>query len=232
MNVHLITSIGDVILKKSKQEVYEQLRSDIMNLTLEPGKSISETEIGTLFNISRTPVREILQKLTEENLIEIYPQIGSFISKIDLKIVDDAVFLRELCEKEIIRFSMHRSDKVVLIRELEKNIAFQQINYTYQEDFYEFFQLDNAFHEIIYTFNARGNIWKNISKLTTHYDRLRLIDAADRNHQKRTIEEHIKIMQIIENTREDCIETTVLTHLEKYKSIIDRLKKQYPTYFK
>lgn len=219
-------------MKKSKQEAYQQLRADIMNLKLEPGRSISETEIGTLFNISRTPVREILQKLTEENLIEIYPQIGSFISKIDLKIVDDAVFLRELCEKEMIRFSMQRSDKTVLIRDLKKNIAFQQINYNYQEDFYEFFQLDNTFHEIIYAFNERDNIWKNIGKLTTHYDRLRLLDAADRNHQKRTIEEHIKIIQIIEDAREDCIETTVLTHLEKYKSIIDRLKEKYPTYFK
>ncbi|MGP1576797.1 MAG: GntR family transcriptional regulator [Treponema sp.] len=219
-------------MKKSKQEAYQQLRSDIMNLKLEPGRSISETEIGTLFNISRTPVREILQKLTEENLIEIYPQIGSFISKIDLKIVDDAVFLRELCEKEMIRFSMQRSDKTVLIRDLKKNIAFQQINYNYQEDFYEFFQLDNTFHEIIYAFNERDNIWKNIGKLTTHYDRLRLLDAADRNHQKRTIEEHIKIIQIIEDAREDCIEQTVLRHLEKYKSIIDRLKEKYPTYFK
>ena len=219
-------------MKKSKQEAYQQLRSDIMNLKLEPGRSISETEIGTLFNISRTPVREILQKLTEENLIEIYPQIGSFISKIDLKIVDDAVFLRELCEKEMIRFSMQRSDKTVLIRDLKKNIAFQQINYNYQEDFYEFFKLDNTFHEIIYAFNERDNIWKNIGKLTTHYDRLRLLDAADRNHQKRTIEEHIKIIQIIEDAREDCIEQTVLRHLEKYKSIIDRLKEKYPTYFK
>lgn len=219
-------------MKKDKIEIYKELRADIMSLKLMPGTVISEVELGNIYDISRTPVREILKKLSEENLIEIYPQIGSFISKIDLKMVDDALFLRKMCEKEVISNSITNPEKAKLLSDLKKNIAFQEINFNYDGDAYEFFELDNEFHSLIFKHNHRENIWKNICKFTTHYDRLRLIDAVEKTNQEATIQEHKLILDIIENGRYEIIEETITKHLEKYKKVLDLFIEKYPSYFK
>ena len=57
-----------------------------------PGECISEVELGNQLNVSRTPVREAIVRLSEEKLIDVFPQKGSFVSKIDLNLVDEAVF--------------------------------------------------------------------------------------------------------------------------------------------
>lgn len=219
-------------MKKNKNQIYEELRFDIMNLKLIPGTAISEMEISNIYDISRTPIREILKKLSEENLIEIYPQIGSFVSKIDLKMVDDALFLRKLCEKKIIKDSIENKNKNLLLTELKKNIAFQEINFNYNGDAFEFFKLDNEFHHIMFRYNDRENIWNNICKFTTHYDRLRLIDAVEKTNQSKTIEEHKLIVDIIENSRVELIDETINKHLEKYKNLLEFFIKKYPNYFK
>lgn len=219
-------------MKQTKSEIYEKIRADIMNLKLAPGSLISETDFCELYGISRTPIREIFKKLEEENLLEIYPQIGSYVSKIDLKMVNDALFLRNLCENEIIKESINNPNKNELINELKKNVAFQEINANFNGNSYDFFKLDNEFHSILFSFNERENIWKNILKFTTHYDRLRLIDAVEKTNQEKTILEHKHIIEIIEKGDIEEVNKTVVNHLEKFKMIIDKFITKYPDYFK
>ena len=56
-------------------------------------KTISER-----LNVSRTPVRDALIKLAKEGLVDVIPQKGTSVSKIDLKRVEEERFLRESLE--------------------------------------------------------------------------------------------------------------------------------------
>ena len=47
------------------------LRQQILSLTLEPGSNLDETKLGLEFGISRTPLREILQKLAGEGYVDL-----------------------------------------------------------------------------------------------------------------------------------------------------------------
>ena len=60
-----------------KNYTYRVLRSNIIDLNLKPGESISENEIANNLNVSRTPVREAFSLLVSEQLLEIYPQKGT-----------------------------------------------------------------------------------------------------------------------------------------------------------
>ena len=51
---------------------------------------ISEKDISEEYNVSRTPVREVFIKLAQDDLLDIYPQRGSFISLIDMEHVEEA----------------------------------------------------------------------------------------------------------------------------------------------
>ena len=66
----------------AKQYVYNTLLEWITEGTLQPGEKILDTEIAEYFSVSRTPVREALQLLADQKLIDILPSRGSVVSQI------------------------------------------------------------------------------------------------------------------------------------------------------
>jgi DNA-binding GntR family transcriptional regulator len=56
-----------------RQVAYDRLRDAIRHADLEPGEPLSETRISKALGLSRTPVREALQQLAQEGLVQIIP---------------------------------------------------------------------------------------------------------------------------------------------------------------
>ncbi|MEM5470591.1 GntR family transcriptional regulator [Hoeflea sp. AS60] len=63
--------------------VYDTLRHEILNLTLEPGSPIDEVKLAERFGISRTPVREAMVKLAGEGLVVTLPNRFTIVAPID-----------------------------------------------------------------------------------------------------------------------------------------------------
>ena len=59
------------------------LLHNIITLELAPGSAVSENELSQILKLSRTPVREALIELSKMGLVDIQPQRGSYIAKID-----------------------------------------------------------------------------------------------------------------------------------------------------
>lgn len=78
--------------------VYGRLREDIFDMRLLPGDQITETEIAAYFNVSRTPVREALQRLQGDGLMQGYVRGGWEVVPIDFKRFEDLYELRKLIE--------------------------------------------------------------------------------------------------------------------------------------
>ena len=76
---------------------------NIIHLELQPGTAVSENELSSTLSLSRTPVREALIELNRIGLVEILPQRGSYISKIDYNIVEESRFLRLVTENAILK---------------------------------------------------------------------------------------------------------------------------------
>ena len=79
------------------------LRSNIISLQLPPGSIVSENEISTALNLSRTPIREALIELSRSKLVEILPQKGSYVTRIDLDLAEESRFLRCVVETAVFR---------------------------------------------------------------------------------------------------------------------------------
>jgi DNA-binding GntR family transcriptional regulator len=78
--------------------VYGRLREDIFDMRLLPGDQVTETEIAAYFNVSRTPVREALQRLQSDGLMQGYVRGGWEVVPIDFKRFEDLYELRKLIE--------------------------------------------------------------------------------------------------------------------------------------
>lgn len=81
-----------------KESVYESLRAEIISGRTAPGDPISERDLADHFGLSRTPIREVLHRLSMNGLIEIYPNRGAFVRRLDPRLISDIFEAREAIE--------------------------------------------------------------------------------------------------------------------------------------
>jgi GntR family transcriptional regulator, rspAB operon transcriptional repressor len=197
--------------ENNKDFSYRVIREAIMSLELRPGQEISEIELAQSLQISRTPIREVMAKLREENLVEVIPQVGTYVSKIQLKLIEEAAFMRFTIEKEILRLSCKSFPKDQLL-ELKKNVAIQEVLLQQEGMERDFHQLDTEFHYMIFKGNNKENVWAAITRLGTHYNRMRVLSEIE-NRFERAVEQHKKIIAMIENKEADQVEYILNEHV-------------------
>src|SRR6188474_173705 len=84
-------------------QIYAALRREIVTMALKPGQALSEKEIADRFGVSRQPVREAFIKLAEKELVQVMPQRGTYVSKISVRDLANARFVREAVEVAVAR---------------------------------------------------------------------------------------------------------------------------------
>ena len=73
----------DNVRISAKERIYRSLRQWITDGTMEPNERLNDVELAEYFSVSRTPVREALQLLSQQNLVQIVPSNGTFVAPID-----------------------------------------------------------------------------------------------------------------------------------------------------
>jgi len=153
-------------------QIYDALREAIVRVAVLPGQAISETELATSFGVSRTPVREALIRLADEGLIDIYPQAGTFVSRIDLAAVREAQFVRETLETAVaIRAASSATASTVFESILER-----QAEAIRAGDFAEFFASDEELHRKVFELAGHGATWRLVQAAKSHLDRVRQLE--------------------------------------------------------
>ncbi|MGI5989951.1 MAG: GntR family transcriptional regulator [Lachnospiraceae bacterium] len=78
--------------QKSKEDIYNELKEQILTLQAVPHEKLSENSIASRSDVSRTIVRGAFSRLTEEGLLTVLPQSGTFVSFISMKKVQQTIF--------------------------------------------------------------------------------------------------------------------------------------------
>jgi len=84
---------------------YANIKEAIRLSRLQPGQPISETRLSRQLGISRTPVREALQMLAQEGLVQIIPGRAVTVASPSVQDVMDAIHVRLLLEPEVVRLA-------------------------------------------------------------------------------------------------------------------------------
>jgi GntR family transcriptional regulator, rspAB operon transcriptional repressor len=96
--------------------VYEQLRAEILCCSLKPGAQLQERQLAERFHVSKSPVRDALLRLAEQDLIEVLPRIGYRVKRISLSDVRDLYEMRQLLERECIARLIDSAPAEALVR--------------------------------------------------------------------------------------------------------------------
>ncbi len=84
-------------------EVYEKIYTAILEHRLHPGTKLAEERLADIFGVSRARVREVLARLSHEQVVELYPQRGAFVAKPTIEQALDVFEARRLLEPAVLR---------------------------------------------------------------------------------------------------------------------------------
>lgn len=213
----------------ARQYALRVLRNKILTLELKPGQQISESEIGEQLGVSRTPVREAFKDLANAAILEIQPQKGTFVSLIDMDMVEESRFLRTVLEKVVIELICEHISPEDL-NALEENLALQEMAAS-RGDSYRFFSLDNAFHEMLFIACGKGKTYDFINGMMIHFDRVRLLNLSEMD-TKGPLEDHKNILAAIRDKNKNKAVAEMDKHLSRVNSDKIYLYDRHPEYFK
>ncbi len=122
------------------------LRERIVNLHYEPGEPLNEKKLADEFQVSRTPVREALIRLSGENLVTIVAHSGARVSDINLRDFQEWIELREILERGVGRLAALNITEEQ-IRDLEH--LSKSVRQVKKENVSELIDYDMQFHKLI-----------------------------------------------------------------------------------
>ena len=206
------------------------LKENILHLELEPGSKVSENELAAQLGLSRTPVREALMALAKVRLVEVYPQKGSEVSRIDYDLVEESCFMRRILECAVVDLASQMITPEQKV-ELEDNIALQErcLRGGRME---ALMQLDNELHRLLFRIAHKEQTWELMTGFTVHFDRVRSM-ALSTALNERNVADHRAIVQAVISGDASAAHRLMEEHLGRYRVDEQALRDQYPaTYFK
>jgi DNA-binding GntR family transcriptional regulator len=209
--------------------IYASVRDAIVSTELEPGRQISENELAARLGVSRTPVREALARLRDDRLVEIVPQLGTFVSRISVAGVDDAQFVREALECSAVRLAAERADRGD-IAALDSLLAYQVVARD-AADADRFFALDDEFHSTLCELSGRGIAWDIVARANGHLNRVRRLSLAHPSYLAEMVAEHKDVLDAVRRGEPDAAEEALRHHLRMVLSDLPAIQREHPEYF-
>jgi DNA-binding GntR family transcriptional regulator len=209
--------------------LYAALRDLIVRAELAPGERLSETELGDRLGVSRTPVREALGRLRDDRLVEVRPQIGTFVSRISPQAVSDAQFIREALECTAVRVSAELADEESMAQ-MEENLRAQERS-SDRADIDSWQLLDDSFHRYLSDLSGHPAVWPVNERAKSHLIRLRRLSLSMPDYLPTMVEAHRSIAEAVERHDPDGAEESLREHLRAVLREVPRIREQHPDYF-
>ena len=211
------------------EEVFRQLRADIISMRLKPGAKISEVEVAKACNVSRQPVREAFMRLGELDLLEIRPQRATRVRKISHQKLSDTRFIRAAVEVEVVRVAC----KTALpdsLDAIEANLN-EQRQAVAAGDPILLKALDYDFHRLICVAADRLPAFKIISENKSHTERACTLELDDAVAMHEVLEGHTEIFEAIRAGDETTAVAKTRDHLAHLDGTLVKASRNNPDFF-
>jgi DNA-binding GntR family transcriptional regulator len=193
------------------QRVQDEIRDAIVRLDLPPGTFLDKAALCARLGVSRFPVSEALGRLAAEGFVEVLPQRGTRVARIDLADCRQAMFIRRALEAEAMRAVAPRAD-TALLAALEKNLRQQETSLGANEG-QRFHALDLELHELLFDFLGYERVKHAVEAARGSLDRARLFMCTP-HRQAATLAEHRAIVAALKRHDADAAVRAMEAHLD------------------
>lgn len=217
-HLHYVT--GDCILDNTaiinstiQEQVYQILRKEVINRVFHEGEQLKEAELAQRFNVSRSPVREALHRLSGDGILTIIPNRGIFVKEFTEKYIIDVLDLRTMLEQR----ALSRS-KEVLTPELEAIFLdmrekMVQIIADNNTDLNTHSTLDTEFHNVIMEMNDNTFVSEVAEKISALNSMFRYLSLRSPERALESQREHIVMIDSLVSGDSDKAIEVYLKHI-------------------
>lgn len=200
------TSLGD--------EVYMALCQDIANGFFLPGDKLGIEKIARMKEVSHMPVREALQRMGRDGLVEVRHNRGFYVREVTPEEIREIWTIRVELESLAIRWMMEKKIPSKLIKALEKNCE----EYRRSERIRDLYLLDMEFHSVIIKSSGSAQLHDILETrlilLNSFYQETAISVIPTIEGIERSYREHIAILQAIRVNDRKTAEQKLRFHLE------------------
>ena len=179
-------------------QLEDALRADIIDGDLAPGQRLRSAELSKRYSVSATPLREALQRLAVQGLVDLDPRLGATVAQVTQADLTDTYLLREVLESMALERSIVRGDDQWVA---DVTAAFEAFRTTVSapdssssaSGAAAWSHAHRKFHEAL--FSASGSPWlaRVLRMLYDHSERYRMLSR--RAGSRDPLEEHAMIFR-------------------------------------
>ena len=198
-------------------------------MTLVPGTRIVERDIAEELGTSRTPVHEAVQRLADEGLIEVVPRSGTFVARIPLDALEEAMLVRNALESAIIEKAAERRSPEGMAR-LQAILDLQAAAVA-ATDLRAFHRSDEMFHAALAELSGYPGVWPIILQAKTQIDRYRQLTLPLAGRLVEVLSEHRAVVDAIGSGDPAQAVRAMREHLDHVLPVLEITRKLRPEYF-
>ena len=197
------------------EQAYAQIKKRIFDFELMPGDRLSESELAEAIQVSRTPLRQALQRLQHEGFVEAIPKVGWLVPPLsfdkfdelyDFRVLIECFAVRELCADAAERRALGALAALWHVKEAQR-----------LADPLEVGALDEAFHLAIVESTGNREMLRTYREITERMRIIRRLDFTVTDRVAATYAEHGKILTAIQRRRGDEAQRLLTAHIEHSK---------------
>jgi DNA-binding GntR family transcriptional regulator len=208
---------------RMSEMAYEAIKEYILTSDLRepiPGSRLDERQIVEKLNMSRTPVREAINRLVAEGFLEVVPYKGVFIAKKTRKEITSILMVRATLEGMAARLATPNFTKGDFRQMRGMFTSFATS--TLERQRYEFSLANIKFHEFIL---ERSECQPLIEIAKSLYDHMRLIrfrTSAFLPRLRSALSQHLKMIEVFEKQDAETVEKLMRAHIEESARYIEK----------
>lgn len=203
-----LSPLEDVSLAGRAHQV---LRTAILQMTLAPGESLVEHKLANALGISKTPVRQALQRLEQAGLVVGIPNRGYFVSELTLSDAREILEIRAALEGLAARQAASRltpSDLAVM-EELLRNAR----ELLEQDELERCAEIGHDFHRLVLSRSDNHRLGPMIEILNDQFHRIRLLSSRVPGRLPHSLDEHARIFNALQKGDGNLAEAHMRAHL-------------------
>jgi len=197
------------------EQAYRCLKQQLFDFVLLPGDRLSETELSESLGLSRTPLRQALQRLQIEGLVEAIPRLGWAVPMLQFDRLDALYDFRILIECYAVRACCSQEGSRPGLSELAATWQVERSDRV--SDASEVGVLDEAFHKGLVEQAGNVEISKTHREITERIRFVRRLDFTKSHRIETTYDEHAMIIAALKARRAQEAERLLSAHIEQSK---------------
>lgn len=207
----------------------DEVRRAIVEMEFAPGARLSELELAARYAVSRQPVREAIISLANDNLVDVRPQRGTFVSYLSLERMQESRLLREAIETTIIRHACRRFDPSFHVA-IQSSLAVQRVC-AEAGDRAGFQTADTEFHALLAEGAGFPHAWETIKSLKRHTDRICKLTLSDPATMLGLVDQHQAVLDAVHSHASAKAVRLMRGHLSEILRALPDIKRRFPEWF-